>query len=269
MLSNARFYYRTTRKAVIAFGSLFTNLYIQRTDDEGEIQQSINVPLAYCNKSKWLAAILYKQDSEDRQFQTSLPRMAFEIVNYDYAPQRKIQSNLTPNKYVVQPVTNITDATVGLPKPTTNQLTSSYPPSPYTLTFKLYIAAKNHDDMLQMFEQIIPFFNPMHSVSVKWIPELNVVSDFPITLTDIETSDTYEGNLGDRREIIWTLTFTANVNYYGPSSAVNVIKKVDVNIYANAAMTTLVDPDIHYHVEVNPLTASATDDYTFLETWDR
>lgn len=267
MLSNARFYYRTTRKAVIAFGSLFTNLYLQRTDDTGNIQQSIQVPLTYCNKSKWLASIMYKQDSEDRQFQTSLPRMAFEITNYDYAPQRKIQTNLTPNKYIVQPVSNITDATVGLPKPTSNQLTSAYPPTPYTLTFKLYIIAKHHDDMLQMVEQILPFFNPTHSVSVKWIPELNVTSDFPITLASVEASDTYEGNLGDRREIIWTLTFQANVSYYGISSAVNVIKKVDVGIYANSTMSTMVDPDVRYHVEVNPLTASATDNYTFLEGW--
>ena len=263
MLSNQRFYYSLTRKAVIAFGSLFTNLYITRADDNKK--QSINVPLVYANKHKWLASVINNPDKEDRQFQSVLPKMAFEITEYVYEPKRKLKSNLTPNKYTVSPSSNSSDPAVGVPTPTPNQLVSSMPPAPYTLTFELYIATKNHDDMLQIVEQIIPYFNPMHSVSVNWLPEMNVEGDFPITLEKVSPMDSYGGILNDRREIVWTLTFTANINYYGAATATNVIKKVDIDFHAD--MNPLSEPDVSYHVEVDPLTASATDEYSFLEGW--
>lgn len=263
MLSNQRFYYSLTRKAVIAFGSLFTNLHITRSD--GDKKQTINVPLVYANKHKWLASVINNPDKEDRQVQTVLPKMAFEIIDYTYAPSRKIKSNLTPNKYIVSPSTGSSDGAVGVPTPTANQLVSSMSPAPYTLTFELYIATKNHDDMLQIVEQIIPYFNPMHSVYVDWIPEMKVKGDFPISLEKVSPMDSYGGILNDRREILWTLTFTANINYYGAASATNVIKKVDIDLQAN--MNPLAEPDVSYHVEVDPLTASATDNYSFLEGW--
>lgn len=266
MLSNARFYYGTTRKAVIAFGSLFTNLFITRFDDNGNKKQTINVPLTYSNKHKWLASIINNPDKEDRQLQTVLPKMAFEIVSYEYAPERKIRSNITPTKFIASPSSsNTADVAIGVPIPTSNQIVSSMPPSPYTLTFELYIAAKNHDDILQIVEQIIPYFNPMHSVSVNWIPEMNVRGDFPIKLEKISPMDSYGGILNDRREIMWTLTFSANVNYYGAATAVEVIKKVDVDLHAN--MTPQTIPDASYHAEIDPLSASAFDDYKFLEGW--
>jgi hypothetical protein len=265
MLSNQRFYYSLTRKAVVAFGSLFSNLYITRSDESGNKKQSILVPLSYANKHKWLASIINNPDKEDRQVQTILPKMAFEITNYEYVVSRKMNSNQVPNKYIVNPSVAGTDPSIGIPKPNANQLTSSMAPAPYTLTFKLYIAAKNHDDILQIVEQIIPYFNPTYSMTVNWIPELNVKSDFPITLKSVEPSDSYEGILNDRREIIWTLTFTSNINYYGASTAVNVIKKVDIDLHAS--MNEDSDPNVSYHVEVNPLTANATDPYTFMESW--
>jgi hypothetical protein len=267
MLSNSRFYYGISRKSVIAFGSLFNNLFIQRTDNTTKkIVQSINVPLVYSPKQKFMAEINAVKDKEDRAFQMELPKIAFEIIGYRYNVEAKLKSNASPNKYQIRPV-NAADASIGIPSPTANQLTSAYPPVPYTLTFQVTLAAKNQDDMLQMFEQIVPFFNPTHSIPVKWIPELNVVQDMPITLVSVKPDDSYEGVMNDRRAIIWTLTFDANVSYYGPSTAANVIKKVDVNMYSDLNKA-VADWDVHYHVEVNPLTASATDNYSFIEMYD-
>ena len=263
MLSNQRFYYSTTKKAVVAFGSLFSKIFITRTDESGAIQQTINVPLTYANKNKWLATVIYNQDNEDRQFQSILPNMAFDITAFTYSPERKIQANLTPNRYTVNPAAGTTS--IGMPSIDSNQLISSRSPAPYTLTFKLYIATKNFEDMLQIVEQILPTFNPSYSVPVIWIPELNARGDFPITLTSVSPSDSFEGAITDRREIIWTLTFNANVNYYAASSATSIIKKADIHLHANMDITT--DPNVSYHVEPDPLTASATDTYSFMESW--
>lgn len=264
MLSNQRFYHQISRKATIAFGSLFTNIFIQRTDKDNNVIQSINVPLEYSAKQKFMAAVLYKQDSEDRQFQQVLPRMGFEIVAYDRNPTRKMTSNINPTKYTGGAASV---NSISAPQLTASQLASGAPPVPYTLTFVLHIAAKNQDDMLQIFEQIVPYFNPTYSVPVIWIPELNIASDFPITLLSVKPSDSYDGLLTERREIIWELTFTANVDYYGALTSSEVIKSVIVNLFDTTSPLATDSPTTAYTLSVNPTTASATDNYTFMESW--
>ena len=265
MLSNSRFYHKITRNAVIAFGSLFSNIYIQRTDSDDKVIQSINVPLMYSKKQKFMAAVLFKQDPEDRQFQQQLPRMGFEIVAYKHAPERKMTSNLSATKYTGVP--DSTKNSVGIPNTTSYQFASSNPPVPYTLTFNLYLCTKNQDDMLQIAEQILPYFNPTHSLPVNWIPELGINSDFPITIVGVEETDTLGGALTERAEMFWTITFTANVNYYGAIRASEAIKTVKVGIYTDTATPLTEAPTTEYTLAVNPITAGANDNYGFMEGW--
>ena len=42
-----KFYHSTIRKAVVAFGNLFNGMYIDRQDGNGNIVQTIKVPLSY------------------------------------------------------------------------------------------------------------------------------------------------------------------------------------------------------------------------------
>ena len=42
---NDQFYHELLRKYVIVFGNLFNNIYVNRKNAEGKVQQSIKVPL--------------------------------------------------------------------------------------------------------------------------------------------------------------------------------------------------------------------------------
>ncbi len=226
-----KFYYRTTRRAIIAFGSIFNDVYIQRDSQKGEdfIEQTIRVPLTFCNKQKFEQAIRQQPDKENRQFAVILPRMAFEITSYEYDISQKTQSSVAINKYL--PTQN-TGTSIGVPSGDV-ELLSQYQPATYKLNFSLYAATTNLDDMLQIFEHIVPFFTPHYSLKIKWIPELNVESDFPITLVSVDPGDTFEGVLNDRREIMWAFRFEARVKYYGPTTNRKIIKHVSVPLHAN------------------------------------
>lgn len=269
MLSNARYYHKITRNAVIAFGSLFSNIYIQRTNSAGEIAESINVPLMYSKKQKFMTSILYKQDSENRQFKEQLPKMGFEIVAYTHSPQRKMTSNQVATKYVSVPATvpPTPPNSIGIDGSSAYEFASSNPPVPYTLTFNLYIATKNQDDVLQIIEQILPYFNPTHSLPVVWIPELGIEADFPITLTGVNPYDAQDLLLSTRDEVVWVLTFDANVNFYGAIRARSIIKTVNVGIYGNMDTTLPQTPTVEYTASVSPISAGPNDNYTFMEGW--
>ena len=45
------------RKVVVAFGTMFNNIQLVRTNNAGEVTQTMKVPLAYGPKNKWLARL--------------------------------------------------------------------------------------------------------------------------------------------------------------------------------------------------------------------
>ena len=73
------FYNEGLRKLTIAFGQLFNNIVIQRTNSSGGVTSRIKVPLAYAPKEKFLVRLDEQSNLDKRQFATSLPRLGFEL----------------------------------------------------------------------------------------------------------------------------------------------------------------------------------------------
>ena len=55
-----QFYHETIRKIVVAFGTMFNNIQLVRKDNDGNIVQSMKVPLAYGPKQKFLTKLKKK-----------------------------------------------------------------------------------------------------------------------------------------------------------------------------------------------------------------
>ena len=88
-----QYYNGILRKYVIAFGNLFNDIVIQRLNKAGERIQSIQVPLAYGPKQKFLVRL--RQDPNlTQKVSITLPRMGFEISELTYNGQRKLSSTL-------------------------------------------------------------------------------------------------------------------------------------------------------------------------------
>ena len=152
-----------------------------------------------------------------------LPRMSFEILGMQYDPSRK----LAPLKTTITPKEG--DA---------NKIIKQFMPVPYNVNFELAIYVKNQDDGLQIIEQILPFFQPSFSITIKMIKETDEKRDIPIVLNSIDYRDEYEGNFDKRQVIIWTLQFTAKTYLFGPTADSGVIRTAITNFYSDTATTT-------------------------------
>jgi hypothetical protein len=251
MLGNRQFYHETVRNIIVGFGTLFNDIHVVRKNNSGVVTQSMKVPLAYGPKQKWLARL--DQDAGlDSKVAITLPRMGFEIQNLTYDPARKL-NRVQKFKKVK---TSASDS---------NKLDTQFMPVPYNLNIQLYVMAKNSDDALQMVEQILPYFQPDYTLTIKDMPEMGVARDIPIVLNSINYEDNYKGDYAERRAIMYTLDFTTKFYLYGPVTSSKVIKTVQVDQYTDM-------PDVsptreqRYTATPNPTSADADDDFGFNET---
>ena len=214
----AYFYHEIIRKTVIAFGTLFNNIEIKhKADDTNQTLSVIKVPIAYGPIQKFLARV-EQQPNFERTVAITLPRLAFEIISYRYDPSRK-----------ASPITKFCGVA-------NNKIKKVFMPVPYDIGFRLSFACKLQDDTLQILEQILPFFQPSYSVSVKLIDEINEVRDIPFTLNNISFRDEYEGSFDKRRYIQYDLDFTAKTYFYSElptDESGGIIKRVQVD-YSSA-----------------------------------
>jgi hypothetical protein len=135
------------------------------------------------------------------------------------------------------------------------------------MSFQLSIYAKNQDDALQLVEQIIPYFNPQYTLSVKPFDDFSdVKEDVPVVLTGVVLNDDYEGPMEGRRSIIYTLDFDMHITFHGPTSTSGIITKSITNIFNQTA--GLLDSDLPLEsitVTPTPTGVGPDSDFGFLE----
>lgn len=222
MLNNNVFYHGIIRKCIVGFGSLFSDIYIDRKQGDsvnGTTVQRLQIPLAYAPKEKWIVRIEQDPSLENHVY-TTLPRMSFEIIGYNYDSQRKVN--------------RMQQLKCG---DGTGSVSTMYTPVPYNLDLSLYILTKTQEDGLQIIEQILPTFTPEYTLSINVVPEMSVKVDVPIILNSVSVQDDYDGDFQTRRFVTHTLNFTMKMNLFGPISGRSVIDNVNANIGENENFT--------------------------------
>ena len=244
-----QFYHESIRKVIIAFGTTFNNIQLVRKDNDGNITQTMKVPLAYGPRQKWLVRL--NEDADlSKQVAVTLPRIGFEIQSLSYDPTRKLNR--------VQKFKKVKGSN-------SDRLDTQYMPVPYNLSIQLYVMAKQSDDALQIVEQILPFFQPDYTLTINDMTDMGIKRDVPIILNDISYEDNYQGDFEQRRALIYTLDFTAKFYLYGPVTSSGVIKTVQVDQYADLPDAS-PRREQRYKVTPKPSNADADDDFGFNET---
>ena len=244
-----QFYHETMRKVVVAFGTIFNNIHLVRKDNNGNIIQTMKVPLAYGPREKFLVRL--REDADlTKQVAVTLPRIGFEIQGLSYDATRKLNR--------VQRFKKVKTGT-------TKQLDTQYMPVPYNVDFQLYVMAKQSDDALQIVEQILPYFQPDYTVTINDNADMGIKRDVPLILNSVGYEDNYEGEFQQRRAIIYTMDFTAKFYLYGPVSSSKVIKTVQADSYTDMPDQS-PKREQRYTVTPSPATADADDDFGFNET---
>jgi hypothetical protein len=230
------FYNSTIRKYVALFGTYFNQLEVRRTSTDGTLNQRQIVPISYGPYQKILARL--DQDpniqggaSFDAQgnvaagqpYAMTLPRMAFELTSFTYDTERKVAPTRKIRKTVV-------DENNGGRR-------FVYAGTPYNMGFSLYIMAKYNEDAVKLLEQILPFFNPEFTSTVRLIEGLEPI-DVPLILSDVQSEDIYEEAFTQRRSILYTLNFNMKGWFFGPERDKEVIRFIDTRYAMDTAANT-------------------------------
>ena len=214
MLGNANFYNRTIRKIVVAFGTVFNDIYVVRYTKDGlTAKETIKVPLNWGAKEKYITRIT-SDPSLTKSIATTVPRISFEMTGMSYDSSRKLPT--TVRNFSANNATTVN---------------AQYVPVPYNFDFSLSIYVRNTEDGTQILEQILPFFTPDFSVTVDFIPLMDPKYDMPIILNSVSNETTYEGDMMETRMIIWNLEFTAKSHIWPPVKTGKIINTANTNLY--------------------------------------
>lgn len=231
------FSHNLLRKYILLFGNFFNDLKLTRTDEDGNPVQTLTIPVDYSSKQKTMALRerakfpgATEDDPKAKTVAIQLPRIGFEVTSITYDSNRQLQSTQQNRSFTSDP----------------NRLATQFVQVPFNIDFSLYIMAKNQDDAFKIVEQILPFFTPDLSASVRLVPEMNTTFDINLTLTSQSVDDdSTSSDASERRVLIWTLTFTMNAWLFGPVTKQGPIKKVVVDFYAAPGSGPVTGNDIN------------------------
>lgn len=221
---NSAYYNETIRKNIVAFGSLFNQITIQRTDADDTISKYIRIPIVYGPKEKFIYRLTSESGLTDfTHIQNTYPKMGFDISNIIFDPSRKI------NRMFTKKITGANETSIG------------YVGIPYNINLNLYTFTRNLDDNLQIVEQIIPYFAPDFTVSINY-NILNQQVDVPIILNDLNIVEDYEADFTTRRTVSGIYSFTMKTWIYGNinRSTSAIIENANVRIYEGLTLVNNV-----------------------------
>jgi len=230
----SEYYHETIRRYVVVFGTMFNDMVVWRRNNAGTIVKRIKVPIAYGPRAKFLSRI--QQDPNlTKPDAISLPRMSFQISGYNYDPTRKL-------------------STIGTIKvPSDNQVNARvYNPVPWDIDFELSIYVLNAEDGTQLLEQILPYFTPEWTNTIKLVDDLDLRMDVPVVLNTVTTEDTYEDAYESRRTIIHTLNFTMKGYMFGPVKDKNIINTANTRLFVVDGFSANIE------AESNTISSNAT-----------
>jgi len=217
MFNTPYFYNGSIKKVIAIFGSLFNDISIAKVV-AGKSEGISRVPLMYGPRQRFLERLPTNEPNKITHVALRMPRMSFEITSIGFDPTAKL-NRLNTNIWPV----------VGT---STTSFDKIYQAVPYKIGLQLSIISHHQDDALQIFEQIIPYFNPEYTVTVKDMEFPGSLTDLPIVLTGTAFQDDYDGDFeSGRRVIIYTLDFDMRLRFTGIPTTSPIIKYVETHSY--------------------------------------
>lgn len=238
MFIGRKFKHQQMRKLTIAFASLFNSIQVDRSD--GKV---LDVGISFAPKQQFLAKLNANNAAE--KVDKVLPKMSFEFGSLDYAEER--EADPYSNWAVVDSEDNLRSYTE---------------PVQYTVPIELTIYTKYIDDLYAIIEQIIPFFRPDLTLSIKFVQ--GIIEDLPLRLTGVgQPESQWEGSFTEKGLFTCDLSFEVEMKFYPYIDNGKRIKRVIVNFSEQEDMS----PSERVTQSVNPFDAESDEVYVIDEVW--
>lgn len=214
-----QFYNQSLRKLVVAFGSLFNNIEIQHVNPENTSSPSIiRVPITYAPQEKFVRRLLEPSSITDAtRIETQLPKMSYIMTNVSPDSSRR------RNKFTSVKTPDVVNGECQMGG---YQVTNMVP---VNVGFNLFVYTRHIDDTLQIIEQIIPYFNPDHVFEIDMNPAQTSVR-IPLIMSSNNITEKYDGDFGNRRINISSLSFVAKSFIYGEVTPMTRIENIGLTL---------------------------------------
>lgn len=209
------YYNKGLRRLIVGFGSLFSNIEVVHDNATGA-DTRLQVPLTYASQEKFIQRLLNPSSiTEGTRIENQLPRMSFHVSNVTPDPSRRRSRFST-----------LSTGVAGSNCASLNEFSNE---TPVNVGISLFAYTRHVDDMLQIIEQIIPFFTPDHIIKME-LTDSGSLLNIPIVLTSNNITDRYEGDFNSRRIHIATFNFIAKTYLFGKVSQTSSIASSTINI---------------------------------------
>ncbi len=203
------YYPRTIYGLIAGFMDMFNNIHVRRYDDDFRPVRSIAVPIKFGPMPKYY--MFQKEDESGRREYMQLPTIALTITSTTYASERASGTN-------EQRDWRLSD----------NTIVSDFVPTPYDISFQLTLRTESMEDWCQVIEQIIPYFNPSLTMTMREFPMVmlpdvqrdsaltGIERDVKVTLNGVSGPEMIEEQEADTgpRYVNSTLDFTISAVMY-------------------------------------------------------
>lgn len=219
------FYNSSLRRYILLMGDLFSNIQVQRVREDTGTTYT-RVPVTYASKehfmlklNKWTSV---NNESGPAKVETILPRINLHLVDLMYNPMYK---------------TGIMNRSAMNKPGATTQTISQYNPTPIKMMFELGIFTRHQDDMFQIVEQIMPYFQPHFNTTITELFENDIKfeRDVRIVFQSISIDEQLDGEKDSRRRLEWSIMFEVNGWLYPPVHDLNgEIRTIYLDFHANS-----------------------------------
>lgn len=207
------FDHKIVSKAISAFGTLFNDISIIRTNSAGSAVEYIKIPIEYGEKQGWFVELL-RPHTEVDSFSIIYPRMGYAISGFRYDSARKL-TTMTRMNYQSSDTEEL----------------GIYNPVPWIVSMNLYVAAKNYQDLFQVLGNILPFFTPSFTLKSSSIPDLGLTDDIKFVLNSVNYEKEFNDRFAAKNLMVLDLSFDVKIMFYGPIDYDSIIRKVQIDLY--------------------------------------
>lgn len=195
-------YFASIRRMMIAFATIFGEMYITRRGPDGETVQEVRVPLEYGSKQYWYRKMQERARQKENNVSTNLnlPRMSFNMAALNYDAPRKMNTMNYARNEIAQDMQG-------------KQLA----PVPYNVSVQMSVWAQNIEDLLMIVEQILPLFSPQINIRIREVDDLDIWNDVDILLEGApEINDNYQEGFQTNRLITADFSIVMKGQVYPP-----------------------------------------------------
>lgn len=218
-LTPQEIYRSPIRIVCVVFGSIFDKITVRSYDSKGNpTGKRTRVPISFSDKSSyglWLEQKM-RLPSGTLEIGNKFPRLSYTLNGLSMDTQRMVNVNFRRKHTFLQ------DGLVGV-KSIRNVV-------PYQFDFTLSVWSKDLDCLIQILEQILPYFKPEVTVKVVENSDMQIINDYKVVLGSVSKTDNFLEGFDNNRIITYDLNFTVNAAISEPTSESGIIQEITIDL---------------------------------------